>query len=688
MSLETAARQSLYRQTRARGGELRSLADRRLLGRIWRFAARHHRKLAVFLVVSVVSALLTVATPLLAGRVVDEITGSGTTAAVAGLAAVIAAVAVAEAGVALVTRWLSSTIGEGLILDLRTAVFDHVQRMPVAFFTRTRTGALVSRLGNDVLGAQRAFSDTLSGVVSNLVTLTLTLVVMLSISWQITLLSLALMPLFLVPARRIGATMARLSREAAVHNATMNTQMTERFSAPGATLVKLFGDPGAESREFAVRAGRVRNIGVRTSMLQSTFMNSLTLMSALALALVYGLGGALALGGQLQAGSIVALALLLTRLYAPLTALANARVEIASALVSFERVFEVLDLVPLIREAPDATDVPAREGGGVTVEFDDVRFSYPSADKVSLASLEEVAELDNRGGEEVLHGVSFTARPGQMVALVGPSGAGKSTIAALLARLYDVDGEPSDSAGDGEPSDSAGAGEPSDSAGAGGAVRLNGLDVREATLASLQRTVGVVTQDGHLFHESIRANLQLSGPTATDDQLWEVLRRARLDDVVADMPDGLDTVVGERGYRLSGGQRQRLTIARLLLASPQVVVLDEATASLDSESEAAVQQALAEALAGRTSIVIAHRLSTVRAADMILVVEDGRIVERGTHQDLLSRGGRYAGLYHTQFGSDRRSCAPRGPHSGYCGRNSVPAKGLTSCGQWEDLLSG
>ncbi len=661
MSLETVARQSLYRQTRARGGELRSLADRRLLSRIWRFAQRHHRKLAVFLAVSVVSALLTVATPLLAGRVVDEITGSGTTRVVVMLAVVIAVVALAEAGVALVTRWLSATIGEGLILDLRTAVFDHVQRMPVAFFTRTRTGALVSRLGNDVLGAQRAFSDTLSGVVSNLVTLTLTLVVMLSISWQITLLSLALMPLFLIPARRIGASMARLSREAAIHNATMNTQMTERFSAPGATLVKLFGDPGAESREFEVRAGRVRDIGVRTSMLQSTFMNSLTLMSALALALVYGLGGALALGGQLQAGSIVALALLLTRLYAPLTALANARVEIASALVSFERVFEVLDLVPLIREAPDAVEVPRRAEGGVAVQFDDVHFSYPSADKVSLASLEEVAELDDRGGDEVLHGVSFTAEPGQMVALVGPSGAGKSTIAALIARLYEADS---------------------------GAVRLNGRDVRDVTFASLKDTVGMVTQDGHLFHESIRANLQLSGPPATDDQLWEALRRARLADVVADMPDGLDTIVGERGYRLSGGQRQRLTIARLLLASPQVVILDEATASLDSESEAAVQQALAEALSGRTSIVIAHRLSTVRAADMILVVEDGRIVERGTHQELLGRGGRYAGLHHTQFGTERRSCTPRGPHAAYCARNSVPARGLTSCGQWEDLLSG
>jgi ABC-type multidrug transport system fused ATPase/permease subunit len=623
MSLETVARQSLYRQTHARGGDLHSLADRRLLGRIWRFAGRHHRRLAVFLAVSVGAAGLTVATPLLAGQVVDEITGAGSSAMVMTLAAVIAAVAVAEAVVSLVTRWLSSKIGEGLILDLRTAVFDHVQRMPVAFFTRTRTGALVSRLGNDVMGAQRAFSDTLSGVVTNLVTLTLTLVVMLRISWQITLLSLALMPLFVFPARRIGSAMARLSRESAAHNATMNTQMTERFSAPGATLVKLFGDPAAESREFGLRAGRVRDIGVRTAMLQSTFMNSLTLMSALALALVYGLGGALAIGGHLQAGAIVSLALLLTRLYAPLTALANARVEIATALVSFERVFEVLDLVPLIGERPGAAVVPS---GPVSVEFDSVRFSYPTADKVSLASLEEVAELDERGGDEVLHGISFTARPGQMVALVGSSGAGKSTMAGLLARLYDVDS---------------------------GAVRLNGMDVRDLTFASLKDTVGMVTQDGHLFHESIRSNLTLAAPAASDAQLWEALRRARLADVVAEMPDGLDTVVGERGYRLSGGQRQRLTIARLLLGRSRVVVLDEATASLDSESEVAVQQALAEAFAGRTSIVIAHRLSTVRSADVILVVEDGRIIERGTHEQLLARHGRYAELYETQFGDDK-----------------------------------
>jgi ABC-type multidrug transport system fused ATPase/permease subunit len=634
MSIETVARQTLHRQIRGRSGDLRSLANRALLTRIWRFAGRHHRRLAGFVGVSVVSALLAVATPVLAGKVVDEIVkgpAGGAPAVVVTLALVIAAVAVAEAAVSLVTRWLSSTIGEGLILDLRTAVFDHVQRMPVAFFTRTRTGALVSRLGNDVIGAQRAFSDTLSGVVSNVVTLTLTLVVMLSISWQITLLSLVLVPLFVVPARRIGAAMARLSREAAAHNATMNTQMTERFSAPGATLVKLFGSPATESHEFEVRAGRVRDIGMKTAMLQSTFMNSLTLMSAMALALVYGLGGVLAIGGHLQAGAIVSLALLLTRLYAPLTALANAHVEIASALVSFERVFEVLDLEPLIKEKPGAVDVPGQaERAPVSVEFDDVRFAYPSADKVSLASLEEVAVLDDRGGDEVLHGVSFTARPGQMVALVGSSGAGKSTIASLLARLYDIDR-------------------------GAGSIRLNGVDVRDLTFASLKDTVGMVTQDGHLFHESIRSNLQLAAPDATDDELWQALRRARLADVVADMPDGLDTVVGERGYRLSGGQRQRLTIARLLLGQSRVVVLDEATASLDSASEAAVQQALGEALAGRTSIVIAHRLSTVRAADVILVVERGRIVERGTHEQLLSRGGRYAELYETQFGSEKHS---------------------------------
>ncbi|MFI0981062.1 ABC transporter ATP-binding protein [Streptomyces sp. NPDC021093] len=593
--------------------------SRATLRRIASFAKPHRRQIYQFLLLSVVTALLAVATPVLAGRVVDAIVKGDETGTVTRLALLIALIAVAEAGLGLLTRWLSATLGEGLILDLRTAVFDHVQRMPVAFFTRTRTGALVSRLNNDVIGAQRAFSNTLSGVVSNLVTLLLTLGVMLSISWQITLLALALLPVFVVPARRMGSRMARLQREAAGHNATMGTQMTERFSAPGATLIKLFGRPADESREFAARARRVRDIGVRTAMVQSTFITALTLVSALALALVYGLGGFYALRGSLDPGAVVALALLLTRLYAPLTALAGARVEVMSALVSFERVFEILDLKPLISEKPDARTVP---DGPVSVEFDGVTFGYPSADKVSLASLEDVAVLDNRGGTDVLHDVSFRAEPGHMIALVGSSGAGKSTIAQLLPRLYDADE---------------------------GAVRIGGVDVRDLSADSIRRTLGMVTQDGHLFHESVRANLLLARPEATEDDIWDALRRSRLDGLVAALPDGLDTVVGERGYRLSGGERQRLTIARLLLAQQRVVILDEATAHLDSTSEAAVQEALAEALEGRTAVVIAHRLSTVRAADQILVVEEGRIVERGTHTGLLAAGGRYEQLYRTQF---------------------------------------
>ncbi|MGW3570664.1 ABC transporter ATP-binding protein [Streptomyces sp. NPDC000941] len=617
MDMEATAMHSLYRTAMANDDKRPFSRD--TLRRIGGFARPHRRRLAFFLVSSVVTAVLAVATPLLAGRVVNAIVHRSGQGTVLGLAALIAVIAVAEAALGLLTRWLSANIGEGLILDLRTTVYDHVQRLPVAFFTRTRTGALVSRLNNDVIGAQRAFSDTLSGVVGNLVTLLLTLAVMFGISWQITLLALVLLPMFLLPARRVGGKLARLRREAADHNATMGTQMTERFSAPGATLVKLFGRPDEESAEFAARARRVRDIGVRTAMVQTSFVTALTLVSALALALVYGLGGYYALRDQLDPGAVVALALLLTRLYAPLTALAGARVEVMSALVSFERVFEVLDLEPLIAEKPDARPVPE---GPVAVEFDRVDFGYPSADKVSLASLEEVATLDTRGGEQVLHSVSFRAEPGQMVALVGSSGAGKSTIAQLLPRLYDADG---------------------------GAVRLSDVDVRDLTAESIRRTLGMVTQDGHLFHDSIRANLLLARPEAAEDELWEVLRRARLDGLIAALPDGLDTVVGERGYRLSGGERQRLTIARLLLARPRVVILDEATAHLDSTSEAAVQEALTEALDGRTAVVIAHRLSTVRAADLILVVEDGRIVERGTHTALLAAGGRYEELYRTQF---------------------------------------
>ncbi|GHB57519.1 ABC transporter ATP-binding protein [Streptomyces cirratus] len=599
--------------------------SRASLRRIAAFARPHRRGLAAFLFLSVVTALLAVATPLLASRVVDTIVAGGSSGTVTRLALLIALIAVAEAGLGLLTRKLSATLGEGLILDLRTAVFDHVQRMPVAFFTRTRTGALVSRLNNDVIGAQRAFSNTLSGVASNIVTLLLTLAVMLGISWQITLLALVLLPVFVLPARRMGTRMASMQREASALNAAMGTQMTERFSAPGATLVKLFGRPSEESAEFAARAARVRDIGIRTAMAQSAFITALTLVSALALALVYGLGGYYAVHGTLEAGSVVALALLLTRLYSPLTALAGARVEVMSAMVSFERVFEILDLEPLIAEKPDARRVP---DGPVAVEFDRVSFGYPSPDKVSLASLEEVATLDARGGTQVLHDVSFRAEPGQMIALVGSSGAGKSTIAQLLPRLYDADE---------------------------GAVRLGGIDVRDLTADSVRETLGMVTQDGHLFHESVRANLLLARPEASEGELWEALRRSRLDGLVASLPDGLDTVVGERGYRLSGGERQRLTIARLLLARQRVVILDEATAHLDSTSEAAVQEALAEALSGRTAVVIAHRLSTVQAADLILVVEDGRIVERGTHAELLAAGGRYEELHRTQF-------APPGTH--------------------------
>ncbi|MBA2390912.1 MAG: ABC transporter ATP-binding protein [Geodermatophilaceae bacterium] len=621
MSMEVTAWMSLYHAMNQ--DEDRRKFSVKTVRRILGFARPHRRDLIIFLLLSVVSAVLIVATPVLAGQVVNAIVRDGEVSTVVTLSVIIAAIAVLEAVVGLFSRWLSSRIGEGLILDLRRAVFTHVQRMPVAFFTRTRTGALVSRLNNDVIGAQRAFSDTLSGVVTNIVALLLTLVVMLQLSWQITLLALVLLPVFVLPARRMGRRLASMEREAANHNSAMTTQMTERFSAPGATLVKLFGRPADEAFEFTARASRVRDIGVRTAMYQWVFVTALLLVSALALALVYGLGGYLALRGDLDAGDVVALALLLARLYAPLTALASARLEVMTALVSFERVFEVLDLVPLIAEAERPRPVP---DGPVSLEFDDVRFSYPAATAVSLASLEEVATLDTRGGEEVLHGLSFTADPGRLIALVGPSGAGKSTVAALASRLYDIDS---------------------------GGIRLSGVDIRELSFDSIRDAVGMVTQDGHLWHDTIGGNLRFARPEATEDEIWDALRRARLERLVRSLPDQLDTMIGERGYRLSGGERQRLTIARLLLARPRVVILDEATAHLDSQSEAAVQEALVEALSGRTALVIAHRLSTIRAADEILVIDEGSIVERGTHGELLANGGRYSELYRTQFADPR-----------------------------------
>ena len=589
--------------------------------RIAGYASRHKRKLIVFLILSVLTAVIGVLNPVLAGDVVNAITGGGPVSTVVWLAVAIGGLAIADAAISITNRYLSSRIGEGLIFDLRTAVYDHVQSMPIAFFNRTRTGALVSRLNTDVIGAQRAFSNTLSGIVSNFVSLALTVGVMVTISWQVTVMSILLLPLFIVPTRMLSGRLASLQFEAANNSADMSTRMTERFSAAGATLIKLFGNPRKENEEFADRAGQVRDIGVKVAMLQSTFVSSLTLVSALALALVYGVGGAQAVLGNLNAGQVVTLALLLTRLYTPLTMLANARLDIQSAVVSFQRVFEILDLVPYFKEPAQPKALPA---GGLDVKFDHVDFAYPSASQVSLASLEDVSVLDSRGGDQVLHDLSFTIPAGHTVALVGSSGAGKSTIASLLPRLYDV---------------------------TGGKITIGGVDVRDLSFADLREAVGVVTQDGHVFHESIRANLELVSPDATEEQMLDAIDRAQLTGVIDALPDGLDTVVGERGYRLSGGERQRLTIARMLLASPEIVVLDEATSALDSTNEAAIQRALDQAMHGRTALVIAHRLSTIRQADTILVVEAGRIVEKGTHEELVGSGGRYAELYATQFAS-------------------------------------
>ncbi|WP_271394962.1 ABC transporter ATP-binding protein [Neomicrococcus lactis] len=616
MSMEGAAHGSLWRLSMAtEKPSYRPGTPKRVL----EFASRYKGKLTAFVIVSVIGAALAVATPVLAGRVIDAIVAGEPSSVVVILAVIIAVIALADAAIGLVNRWLSANLGEGVIYDLRTQVFDHVQKMPIAFFNRTRTGALVSRLNNDVIGAQSAFAGTLSGVVSNIVALVLTLIVMVSTSWQVTLLAVFLLPIFLIPARRMGRSLARLRREAAEYNATMGAQMTERFSAPGATLVKLFGRPGHESHEFATRAAAVRDIGIKTAMRQFVFVTALTLVAALALALVYGLGGVYALRGELAAGDVVTLAMLLTRLYAPLTGLANARVEIMSALVSFDRVFEILDLKPMIVEKPTASALP---DGPLSLSVKNARFAYPSADQVSLASLEDVAVLDSRASATVLKGVSFTVPAGSTTALVGSSGAGKSTIAQLVSRLYDVDE---------------------------GGIELGGMDIRDATFASMRSSIGMVTQDGHMFHDTIRNNLLLAAPAATEEEVWDALRRARLEPLVRAMSDGLETVVGERGYRLSGGERQRMTIARLLLQAPRLVILDEATAALDSTNEAAVQAALAEALEGRTAVIIAHRLSTIRNVDEILVIEDGEIVEQGNHFELLSHKGRYSELYETQF---------------------------------------
>lgn len=588
--------------------------------RVFGYATPYRRDLTFFIGLVVLAAIAGVATPVLAGDIVNVISSdSGTAGAVIRLASIIAGLAVFDAVMSLAQRWYSARIGEGVIYDLRTQVYEHVQQMSIAFFTRAQTGALVSRLNSDVLGAQRAFTSVLSGVISNVVGLVLTVGVMLTLSWQITLMSLVLLPVFVFPARIVGRRLQKITRESYDLNASMSATMTERFNVAGAMLVALFGRPEQEAESFRGRAGRVRDIGIVSAMYGRVFLAALTLVASLAAALVYGVGGVLAIRGNLDAGTVVSLALLLSRLYGPLTALSNIRVDVMSALVSFDRVFEILDLAPGIAERPDAVALPA---GSRSLEFDDVRFTYPSGQEVSLASLEDIAIVDSKTATPVLHGISFTAAPGELIALVGQSGAGKTTIANLIPRLYDV---------------------------TSGAVLVGDIDIRRVTLSSLRSRIGMVTQDAHLFHDTIRANLAYARPEATDEEMRNAMRDAQLGSLLGSLPDDLDTVVGDRGHRLSGGEKQRMAIARLLLKAPDVVILDEATAHLDSESEVAVQLALDSALAGRTSVVIAHRLSTIRRADQILVIENGRIVESGRHEELLVAGARYADLYRTQF---------------------------------------
>ncbi|TDD89926.1 ABC transporter ATP-binding protein [Actinomadura darangshiensis] len=607
------------------------------VGRIAGYARPYIRELVLFLALNSLSALIVVANPLLLKGIIDRGIVPGRQSLVIWFAAAVAGLALVEAVLGLVQRWYSARIGEGLIYDLRSQVFAHVQRQPVAFFMRAQTGSLVSRLNNDVIGAQRALTTTLSSVVSNVISLVLVLVTMLVLSWQVTLIALLLLPIFILPAKWVGKRLQRVSREQMVLDAEMGSLMTERFNVAGAMLAKLYGRPAEEEDNFSRRAARVRDIGVIAAMYGRVFFTALTLVAALATAMVYGVGGYLVVDGTLQLGTLVALATLLTRMYGPLTALSNVHVDVMTALVSFDRVFEVLDLKPLIRDRDGARALaearqPSGNGSGPSltkapaIEFDHVRFAYPAADEVSLASLESIARIDASPSKEVLFDVDFTARPGQLVALVGPSGAGKSTITHLVSRLYDA---------------------------SGGAVRIGGADVRDVTLESLRAEIGVVSQDAHLFHDSIRENMRYARPDAADEEILAALDAAQIGGLVAAMPEGLDTVVGDRGYRLSGGEKQRLAIARLLLKAPSVVVLDEATAHLDSESEAAVQRALRTALAGRTSLVIAHRLSTIREADQILVIDDGRVAERGRHEELLLEGGLYAELYRTQFAQQR-----------------------------------
>lgn len=588
------------------------------ISRIVSFAQPYKTAIILFLITVVIDAFLVVATPLLLRKLIDEGVIPKNGELVTTLAFAVAALALADALMSIIGRWYSSRIGEGLIFDLRTKVFSHVQKQSIAFFTRTQTGALISRINSDVIGAQQAFTGSLSGVVSNVVSLVLVVVTMLILSWQITVVSLVLLPLFLIPTKWVGKKLQALTRESFALNAQMSSTMTERFNVSGAALVSLYGNPEREEAYFSSRARKVADIGISTAMLNRLFFIALTSVAAVATAFAYGIGGHLAISGEVTVGTLLAITALLARLYGPLTALSNVRIDVMTALVSFERVFEVLDLEPMVKDREDAQILVNKNP---RIEFYNVSFAYPKADEISLASLESAAKEETVESGEVLKSISFVAEPGTLTALVGPSGAGKTTLSALLPRLYDV---------------------------TQGSISLSGVDIRDLTLESLRGSIGVVMQDAHLFHESIADNLRYAKPDATLGEMEQACKDAQIWGLISSLPNGLETMVGERGHRLSGGEKQRLAIARLLLKSPSIVILDEATAHLDSENEALVHQALKVALKGRTSLVIAHRLSTVMDADQILVLEKGEIVERGTHEELVKAKGLYAELYSRQ----------------------------------------
>ena len=588
------------------------------LKRIFSFALPYRKFLSIFIFTVIIDAILVVATPLLLRSLVDEGVIPGRPDVVTRYALIVAALAIADAGFSMLGRWFSSRIGEGLIYDLRSQVFEHVQKQSIAFFTRTQTGSLISRINSDVIGAQQAFTSTLSGIVSNSLTLLLVVIAMLTLSWQITLVSLVLLPVFIIPTKWMGRKLAIYTRQSFDLNAEMSSTMTERFNVSGALLVSLYGDRIAEGSNFRSKARRVADMGIKIAMLNRIFFIAMTSVAAIATSFAYGIGGHLAINKEITIGTLLAITALLARLYGPLTSLSNIRVDVMSALVSFERVFEVLDLKPMVTDPANPISIPKTMP---IIEFSKVSFTYPKADEISIASLEGASVAETVDSEAVLDGVSFTCKPGTLTALVGPSGAGKSTISGLLPRLYDV---------------------------TEGSISINGVDIRDTTILELRSLIGIVTQDSHMLHESIAENLRYAKVDATDNEMWAACDAAQIGEFIRTLPNGLDTVVGERGHRLSGGEKQRLAIARLLLKQPQIVVLDEATAHLDSENEALVQNALATALAGRTSIVIAHRLSTVVHADQILVLENGRIVESGKHDELVAKGGLYFDLYQRQ----------------------------------------